>query len=159
MKRAEFVAAARREFLAHVVYYNKEDSGLGARFSAAVEDAMARALAYPLAGSPAPRNTRRVYVRDFPYSVVYRPNADGITVFAVAHDSRRPNYWSLRVQDREGEYRSSEAVNDLIRKAREIDGIRARSIQAEQSGFTRLTRDQIRAEIREEMRRNGELQD
>jgi antitoxin ParD1/3/4 len=62
--------------------------------------------------------------------------------------------------DIEGEYRSnSEAVNDLIRQAREFEAIRARFIQAEQSGFTPLTRDQIRAEIREEMQRNGELQD
>ena len=50
-------------------------------------------------------------------------------------------------------------VNDLIRKAREIEGIRARLIQAEQSGFTEQSRDKIRAEIRKEMRRNGELQD
>ena len=60
----------------------------------------------------------------------------------------------------EREYRSnSEAVNDLIRKAREIEAIRARLVQSEQSGFTQLTRDEIRAEIREELRRNGELQD
>ena len=58
----------------------------------------------------------------------------------------------------EGEYRSnSEAVNDLIRKAREIEGIRARLIQAEQSGFTEKSRDEIRAEIRKEMRLNGKL--
>jgi hypothetical protein len=30
-------------------------------------------------------------------------------------------------------------------------------IQAEQSGFTHLTRDEIRAEIKEEMQRDGEL--
>lgn len=58
----------------------------------------------------------------------------------------------------EGEYRSnSEAVNDLIRKARELEAIRARLILAEQSGFTNQTREEIRAEIREEMRRDGEL--
>jgi antitoxin ParD1/3/4 len=70
-----------------------------------------------------------------------------------------PNSEWLKLKvDIEGEYKSnSEAVNDLIRKAREIEGIRARLIQAEQSGFTRLTRDEIRAEIREEMRRSGEL--
>lgn len=68
--------------------------------------------------------------------------------------------WLKQKVEIEGEYRSnSEAVNDLIRKAREIEGIRARLIEAEQSGFTTLTRDQIRAEIREAMRRNGELQD
>jgi hypothetical protein len=44
----------------------------------------------------------------------------------------------------------------LIRKAREIEGIRARLIQAEQSGCTEQSRDEIRAEIKKEMRRNGE---
>lgn len=68
--------------------------------------------------------------------------------------------WLKQKVEIEGEYRSnSEAVNDLIRKAREIERIRARLIQAEQSGFTPLSRDQIRAEIREELQRNGELQD
>ena len=66
--------------------------------------------------------------------------------------------WLKQKVEVEGEYRSnSEAVNDLIRKAREIEGIRARLIQAEQSGFTSQNRDEIRAEIRKEMRRNGEL--
>jgi len=51
VKRARFVAAARREFLAEVVYYNKEEPGLGVRFAAAVEDATARALAFPRAGA------------------------------------------------------------------------------------------------------------
>ena len=58
----------------------------------------------------------------------------------------------------EDEYKSSsEAVNDLIRKAREIEAIRARLIQAEQSGFTEMTREEIHAELREELRRSGEL--
>lgn len=66
--------------------------------------------------------------------------------------------WLDRKVKIEQEYKSnSEAVNDLIRKAREIEGIRARLIQAEQSGFTEMTRDEIRAEIREELRRSGEL--
>jgi antitoxin ParD1/3/4 len=66
--------------------------------------------------------------------------------------------WLKQKVDIEGEYRSnSEAVNDLIRKAREIESIRARLIQAERSGFTNGTRDEIRDEVREEMRRNGEL--
>ena len=68
--------------------------------------------------------------------------------------------WLKQKVDVEGEYRSnSEAVNDLIRKAREIEAVRARLIEAEQSGFTPLIRDQIRAEVREEMQRDGELQD
>lgn len=98
MKRTRFVAAARREFLAEVIYYNKEDPGLGTRFVAAVEVAMARALAFPLAGAPASKNTRRVFLKDFPFAVVYRPDADDHHL--CAHHSRRPGYWQSRVQDR-----------------------------------------------------------
>lgn len=107
MKRVRFVAAARREFLAQVAYYRKEDSALGARFSTAVEDATVQALVYPLAGSPASRSTRRVFVRDFPFSVVYRSSDDGITVFAVAHELRRPGYWLSRVQELRSRYEAS----------------------------------------------------
>ena len=68
--------------------------------------------------------------------------------------------WLNKKVNVEHEYRSnSEAVNDLIRKAREIEAIRARLILAEQSGFTEMIREEIRAEVREELRRNGELQD
>lgn len=99
MKRARFVAAARREFLIEVVYYNNVEPGLGARFAAAVESATARALAFPLAGAPATTNTRRVFLKDFPFAVVYRSDSDGIVIFALAHHSRRPGYWQSRVQD------------------------------------------------------------
>jgi len=68
--------------------------------------------------------------------------------------------WLNQKVNVEHEYRSnSEAVNDLIRKAREIEAIRAQLIQAELSGFTELNRDEIRAEIEKELRRNGQLQD
>lgn len=66
--------------------------------------------------------------------------------------------WLDRKVNVEHEYRSnSEAVNDLIRKAREIEAIRAQLIHAEQNGFTDLSREEIRAEIRKELRRSGEL--
>ena len=101
MKGARFVASARREFIVEVAYCNKEEPGLGARFAGAVESATARAMAFPLAGSPATGSTRRVLLRDFPFAVVYRPDAESITVLPLAHHSRRPGYWQTRVQDSE----------------------------------------------------------
>jgi len=66
--------------------------------------------------------------------------------------------WLNKKVNVEQEYKSnSEAVNDLIRKAREIEAIRARLIQAEQNGFTELSREEIRAEIRKELRRSGDI--
>lgn len=73
MKRARFVAEAREEFLAEVAFYSKEQSGLGSRFTAAVEEAAVRAAAFPLAGSLSIASTRRVIVKGFPFSLFYRP--------------------------------------------------------------------------------------
>jgi antitoxin ParD1/3/4 len=54
----------------------------------------------------------------------------------------------LKVED-EGEYRSnSEAVNDLIRKAREIEAIRAALIVGEQSGLSDQTPEDIRNDVK-----------
>lgn len=100
MKRVRFIAEAREEFLAEVAYYDAAQPGLGARFLKAVEDASARALAFPLAGSPSSSNTRRVIVNGFPFFVFYRPEIEGIVIFAVAHHARRPGYWRSRL-DRE----------------------------------------------------------
>ena len=100
MNRARFITAARLEFLAEVIYYSEAEAGLGARFNAAVEEAAARALAFPQSGSPSRSNTRRVLVNGFPFSLVYRLEPDGIVVFAVAHHARRPYYWQSRVRGR-----------------------------------------------------------
>ncbi len=72
MTRVRFVEPARLEVLAEVGYYHRFEAGLGAKFLEALEDAIARALAYPLAGSPAQNRTRRVFLRDFPFALVYR---------------------------------------------------------------------------------------
>lgn len=60
------------------------------------------------------------------------------------------------------EYSSkSEIVNDLIRRARanqnEIEMIRARLIKSENSGLITQTAEGIKAEFKEELKRNGEL--
>jgi toxin ParE1/3/4 len=75
VKRARFVAPAREEFLAEVAYYNQVQSGQGARFAAAVEEATARALAFPLAGSPWHQGIRRVVLKKFPFSIAEFPRA------------------------------------------------------------------------------------
>jgi antitoxin ParD1/3/4 len=62
----------------------------------------------------------------------------------------------------EGEYSSnSELVNELVRKARrqeaELDFIRAKITQAEQSGFTDQSRETVLSEFKEDARRDGKL--
>ena len=60
----------------------------------------------------------------------------------------------------ENEEYKSEIVNDLIRKARAHQNemeISARLIKSENSGFITQAAAEIRAEFKEELRRNGEL--
>ena len=69
-----------------------------------------------------------------------------------------PNDAWLKAQVESQEYFSkSDVVNDLIRKAREIEAIRARLIQAEQSGFINQCGAEILAEIKDQARCDGEL--
>ena len=69
-----------------------------------------------------------------------------------------PNDEWLRAQVDSEEYTSkSEVVNDLIRKAHEIEYIRAKLIRAEQWGFADLNAAGIPAKSKEALRRNVEL--
>ena len=73
-----------------------------------------------------------------------------------------PNDNWLKAQVESEEYTSkSNVVNDLIRKARaqqsEVEAIRAKLIQSEQSGFITQNRKEILAEFKNELRRDGKL--
>lgn len=97
MKRVRFLATARRELLAAVLYYNESEVGLGEKFARAIEQALAIAVEFPLAGSPGPSATRKVIAKGFPFSVFYLAERGEIIVVAVAHHARRPGYWIGRL--------------------------------------------------------------
>ena len=47
----------------------------------------------PAIGTPVAGQVRKLRLGRFPYSLVYRLNAEDITVIAVAHQSRLPGHW------------------------------------------------------------------
>ena len=98
LKPLRFTEEARHEFLAEVSYYNEIEPGLGERFASSVEEAAARAVGFPQSGSPFASNTRRVFTKGFPFSIIYRPQQDEIVVFAVAHHAQKPGYWRSRLR-------------------------------------------------------------
>ena len=73
-----------------------------------------------------------------------------------------PNRAWLQARVDSGEFKTqTEAVNDALRRAREIESgveeIRAKLIRAEQRGFTDMTPDQILEQSKKELRKNGDL--
>ena len=78
------------------LFYESRMLGLGKSFAAEVERTIYLIREFPDAGSPAGLTRRRVLIARFPYSVIYRHEADSVVIVAVAHQRRRPGYWRQR---------------------------------------------------------------
>lgn len=98
-KPLRFHSEALEELTAEAVYYEVKSNGLGARFVSEVEAATRIAAEFPEMGAPFKYGTRRVFPKKFPFSVVYRIQADEIIVLAVAPDARKPGYWRERTSN------------------------------------------------------------
>jgi len=91
--------AALEELDAAARWYEERRDGLGARFVDAVEATARVTTRWPEAGSPITASSgdfRRAPVRGFPYHLAYRVVDEVIEVLAVAHDRRKPQYWTGR---------------------------------------------------------------
>lgn len=82
-------------------WYQEQADGLGAKFVAAVDATIETISSWPNTGAPVEGITgghqvRRAPVDGFPYSVAYAVSDETIQVLAVAHDRRRPTYWTAR---------------------------------------------------------------
>jgi plasmid stabilization system protein ParE len=75
----------------------RRSAGLGWDFLKAVEQTSQRIASSPEAGPVWQGHLRMRIVAGFPFTVLYAIEADQIFVVAVAHQSRRPGYWSKRV--------------------------------------------------------------
>ena len=97
MKPVLFRIEARLELEEAVAYYESRRVGLGADFREKAEAAVGRISETPERWSPLTNDTRRFLLRRFPYSIVYTMLPTHILIIAVAHQKRRPGYWSGRI--------------------------------------------------------------
>lgn len=100
---ARFESEASDELEHAALWYQRQRSGLGLAFLDAVDRAVAMIQRWPDAAPlatdlPKELIVRRAPVETFPYRVVYLTTPDAIRVLAIAHESRRPNYWMDRLQ-------------------------------------------------------------
>lgn len=98
MKRIRLDSSAREEFLHEVRYYEDVRAGTGRKFREAVNAVFDRMRHDPHSGAPEDEGCRRLRVRGFPFSVVYREERDEIVVWAIKADARRPGYWPGRAK-------------------------------------------------------------
>lgn len=98
MKPLQISEPASLELAGAVRWYEERRPGWGGRLFDAVASTLARIESYPELGSSRRGRTpaRQMKVRGFPYVVAYRIRPDDVYVIAVAHTSRRPDYWRER---------------------------------------------------------------
>jgi toxin ParE1/3/4 len=93
-----FDASASREYLRAVRWYAAHaDEQTAAAFTAEVNRAVVRIEGDPNTGTEFRKRYRWVRLWRFPYLIYYRVVSDAVVlVLAVAHERRRPGYWSRR---------------------------------------------------------------
>ncbi len=89
---------AEAEFEAAAEFYNEREEGLGDDLYNEVFATIDRIIEHPNAWPRYSHRTRRCFCNRFPYSVIYRNTDFEITIYAIAHQSRKPGYWKDRLK-------------------------------------------------------------
>jgi len=90
-----FRPQAEAELLEARSWYEARRTGLGVRFGAEVDAAVARIVESPLAFPRVRGETRRAVVSRFPYALYFRMTDDAIVVLAV-QGRQDPSRWHRR---------------------------------------------------------------
>lgn len=96
--RVLFRPQARTEVLEAQAWYEARAAGLGLEFARAVDAAINSAVRNPEAFASIAGDCRRVLLRRFPFSLVYRVRGDEFLVIAVFHHRRDPSRLTSRTK-------------------------------------------------------------
>jgi plasmid stabilization system protein ParE len=90
VKRLVYQPGAVADVRAAFEWYERQRTGLGDEFLAALARAEEVVRANPFAYRVVRRDARRVMLRRFPYQIIYRVVADFVVVVACLHGRRSP---------------------------------------------------------------------
>ena len=91
-----FLSVAEEEMSEAAIFYNTKSPGLGRDFLADVQQAIDRLRVYPEAGVEVADGLRSTLLRQFPFTLIYSLESDGLLIVSVAHQRRRSGYWRSR---------------------------------------------------------------
>ena len=94
--RVEFHPEADAELSENAAFYEQRVPGLGYRFLEEIERGLDLLAVQPQIGTPLTEVFRTLVLTEFPFSLIYSVEPEKIRVVAVAHQRRRPRYWSDR---------------------------------------------------------------
>ena len=97
MTQLNFQRQAAAELQEVANWYQERDTAVAERFQIEIESCLTRIIEDPESHPLEYRHYRWIRVRRFPYRLIYEQlDQDRILILAVAHTSRRPEYWRER---------------------------------------------------------------
>jgi plasmid stabilization system protein ParE len=97
MTPVRYHEAAEDELLNEIGYLELRAEGLGRRLDAEVRRVENLIAEFPDSGPEIRPGIRKCVLQKFRYSLIYSIEEDGLLILAIAHHSRRPDYWVGRV--------------------------------------------------------------
>ena len=82
---------ANREIIDSYLYYESKSKGLGEKFLENLEIYFERIQEYPKHYQIKRKPYREVFLKNFPFLIIYEIIENDIVVYAVFHSSRNPN--------------------------------------------------------------------
>ena len=92
----DFHPLADRELTEAAQFYESQAGGLGGDFLDEIQAMLDLLESFPELGRPVRGTLRTLPTRRFPYSLVYDLQPNHLRIVAVAHQRRRPRYWTDR---------------------------------------------------------------
>ena len=96
-KRLEYHQGAAGDVKSALAWYRKRSPKAALDFVEELQRAAETIREAPDRWPAGKNNTRRFLLWRFPFSIIYSEEESVITVWAVAHGSRRPEYWESRL--------------------------------------------------------------
>ncbi|MEX1077036.1 MAG: type II toxin-antitoxin system RelE/ParE family toxin [Pirellulales bacterium] len=93
MKEIVFLAGAQADFDAAFDWYAARSESAAIRFSDEIHGCLDRVARDPERFASVETVNHQARVKRFPYRLVFQVQGDHVTVVAIAHHSRRPEYW------------------------------------------------------------------
>jgi plasmid stabilization system protein ParE len=89
---------ARRELVQARDYYDEQRPGYGELFAEAIEQEFTLLLQFEKIGKQVGGGIRRHTLIHWPYGIFYRVRGNELTIIAISHHRRRPDYWRSRLR-------------------------------------------------------------
>ena len=87
---------ASRELIDISEWYETREPGLGLDFILVFESIVSQIKSHPESGTQMNAIDRRMLFLQFPYGLIYSIESNEVVIYAIMHQSRKPEYWKSR---------------------------------------------------------------